>query len=100
MGVFGMRFLPILHCTTAILLVTLSTIATAAETTTYTYDALGRLVRTTQAGGPATGVDVQTDYDPAGNRTNVAVTGAATSSPPFRVIVLPLNGYTVIPIGN
>ena len=74
------------------------TVATAAESVTYTYDALGRLVRTQRSGGPASGVDAQLQYDPAGNRTNVTVSGASSSSPPVRVIVLPLNGYTVIPL--
>ena len=74
------------------------TVAAAAESVTYTYDALGRLIRTQRSGGPASGVDAQLQYDPAGNRTNVTVSGASSSSPPVRVIVLPLNGYTVIPL--
>jgi YD repeat-containing protein len=79
--------------------------AAAAETVTYTYDALGRLVRTQRSGGPATGVDAQMSYDPAGNRVVVEVSGASGSTPPplpgtTRVIVLPINGYTVMPLGN
>ena len=77
-----------------------TTAAQAAETVTYTYDALGRLITTQRSGGPANGVNAQTQYDPSGNRTNVTVSGAASNSPPVRVIVLPLNGYTVIPLGN
>jgi YD repeat-containing protein len=73
-------------------------VSAAAETVTYSYDALGRLIRTQRSGGPASGVDAQVQYDPAGNRTNVTVNGASSSSPPVRVIVLPLNGYTVIPL--
>lgn len=75
----------------------------ASETVTYSYDALGRLVTTTRSGGPANGVNAQTQYDPAGNRTNVAVTGATTSTPPASggiYVVLPLNGYTIIKVGN
>jgi YD repeat-containing protein len=72
----------------------------AAETVTYSYDALGRLVRTQKNGGPASGVDAQVQYDAAGNRTNVTVQGAVSNAPPTRVIVLPLNGYTIIPLGS
>jgi YD repeat-containing protein len=73
-------------------------VATAAESVTYSYDALGRLIRTQRSGGPASGVDAQIQYDSAGNRTNVTVNGASSSSPPVRVIVVPLNGYTIIPL--
>jgi YD repeat-containing protein len=79
-----------------------------AQTTTYTYDALGRLVKSVAATG-ATGVDTNIDYDPAGNRKEYRVTGApdagsdtgAGASTPNRgrFIVVPLNGFTIIPIG-
>jgi YD repeat-containing protein len=85
--------------------------ASAQETTTYTYDALGRVKTVTHAGGPASGVSSTYSYDPASNRTNVTVNGAQTSangddpnsgaSAPSRrpmVVVVPLNGFTVIPI--
>jgi YD repeat-containing protein len=39
-----------------------------SETTTYTYDALGRLVATTRTGGPSSGVNMATCFDRAGNR--------------------------------
>lgn len=42
--------------------------AIASETTTYTYDALGRLVQVSNAGGPRNGATNATRYDPAGNR--------------------------------
>jgi hypothetical protein len=42
--------------------------ALASETTTYTYDALGRLVQVSNAGGPRNGAANATRYDPAGNR--------------------------------
>lgn len=45
----------------------------ASETTTYGYDALGRLVSTSQAGGPRDGKANAQDYDPAGNRTAIAI---------------------------
>jgi YD repeat-containing protein len=72
--------------------------ALASETVTYSYDALGRLIKTVRSGGPASGVDASTQYDPAGNRTNVKVGGAQTSTPPTGrgVIVVPLDGVTLI----
>ncbi|MEE9433900.1 MAG: RHS repeat domain-containing protein [Sphingorhabdus sp.] len=56
--------------------------AQAAETATYEYDALGRLVKTTKSGGPASGTQKTTDYDPAGNRTSKTTTGAPPPPPP------------------
>lgn len=47
----------------------------AGETAIYTYDALGRLTQASKAGGPATGVQSATCYDPAGNRTSQAMSG-------------------------
>jgi YD repeat-containing protein len=44
--------------------------AHASETTTYTYDALGRLVKVERDDGLKT----EYSYDNAGNRTNVTVT--------------------------
>jgi hypothetical protein len=70
--------------------------ASATETTTYTYDALGRLVSTKRIGGPGN-AEATYSYDDAGNRTNVNVD---TTIPSMKVIVVPLNGFTVIPIPN
>jgi len=55
---------------------TYSSVAAAAETVTYTYDARGRLIKVVHAGTVNNGV--QTDYtiDKADNRTNVTTTGA------------------------
>jgi hypothetical protein len=51
----------------------------AQETTTYTYDVLGRLETSTNSGGPNNNVFMKTCFDPAGNRTAQAVgTGAPT----------------------
>lgn len=44
--------------------------ASAQQTTTYTYDALGRVTAVAQTGGPASGNGTTYHYDPAGNRTN------------------------------
>ncbi len=55
------------------------TVASASETNTYTYDALGRLVAasTNKAVGASTSTAMT--YDPAGNRANYTV---STGSPP------------------
>jgi YD repeat-containing protein len=57
----------------------LATTATASDTTVYTYDALGRLVGTSVAGGPNNGLQTSTSFDPAANRTNYTVTGAPSA---------------------
>jgi hypothetical protein len=67
--------------------------ANAASATTYTYDALGRLIGATTTGTVNNGVQMSTTYDAADNRTTFQVTGA-----PAKVVVVPLNGLTVIPI--
>lgn len=84
--------------------------AYAQETTTYQYDALGRLTTSTVSGGPNNQTQTSITYDPAGNRTNYTVAGSAnqgngdpnagsgTPSTQTLVIVVPLNGFTVIPI--
>lgn len=48
-----------------------------SDAVTYTYDALGRLVQTSHSGTVNNGVNSTYSYDPASNRTNVTVTGAA-----------------------
>jgi YD repeat-containing protein len=45
-----------------------ATAALGSETTTYSYDALGRLVTTTRSGGPSSGVTMASCFDRAGNR--------------------------------
>lgn len=46
-----------------------------SATTTFTYDALGRIVTVSTAGGPASGENTTITYDPAGNRVNHTVAG-------------------------
>ena len=65
----------------------------AGTTTTYTYDALGRLVQASTTGTVNNGVQMTTSYDPADNRTSYVVTGSVS-----KVVVVPINGLTVIPI--
>ncbi len=91
-----------------------SSSALGSETVYYTYDALGRLVKTTRTGSVNNNLQSQYTYDAAGNRTNVTVSGATagsgtgsgtgTGSDPGSgastgqavYIVVPLNGYTLI----
>jgi len=74
--------------------------AHAAETTTYTYDALGRLTHTQIAGGPAAGVTRAYQIDSAGNRTQVQVTGAPISAivglNPFGAVAIATSTGTAI----
>jgi len=72
----------------------LSSSAVAQETVTYRYDALGRLVKVEHAGGRNEDVAVDLAYDPANNRQTYVVTGQSRR----KVAVVPLNGYTVIPL--
>lgn len=54
--------------------------AAGSETITYSYDALGRLIAVSTAGGPNDGTAVSTAYDPAGNRTSYGVAGAGAAA--------------------
>lgn len=69
--------------------------ARAASTTTYTYDALGRLVQASTTGAVNDGVQMSTTYDAADNRTTYKVRGSSQ-----KVVVVPLNGFTVLPISD
>lgn len=48
----------------------------ASETVTYTYDALGRLVKVVHTGTVNNNMQTVYTTDPADNRTNVTTTGA------------------------
>lgn len=52
----------------------------AQETTTFTYDAKGRVTNVARSGGPSSGVSTTYSYDRADNRTRVQVTGAPAGS--------------------
>ena len=71
--------------------------AAASETVTYTYDAQGRLIETAHSGsGPNANLDIQYRYDLPGNRTTQTVSGSKNNGQ--QVVVLPLNGFTIVPI--
>jgi YD repeat-containing protein len=74
----------------------------AAETVTYSYDALGRLIKTVRSGGPASGVDASTQFDFTGNRDERPVAGARSNIPPKpnTVITVPLEGIGVLTVGG
>ena len=68
----------------------------ADETVTYSYDALERVVTSSYSGtGPNAGMANSITYDAAGNRTNYTITGSRFAA---AIVVVPLNGFTVIPI--
>lgn len=82
----------------------------AQETTTFKYDAKGRLTETKRTGGPSNGVVSTYEYDNADNRKKVSVSGSpngtgnngsdgGASAQTTRYIVVPLNGLTLIPVG-
>lgn len=62
----------------------LASAASGSETTSYSYDALGRLIATTRSGGPSSGVNMANCFDRAGNRLRydtLTTTPAACPSP-------------------
>ena len=63
----------------------LASAAMAAETTIYTYDALGRLMATSSSGSVNNGLATSVGYDPAGNRTGYGVGGVGGIPPPSSV---------------
>ena len=83
--------------------------AVAQETTTYTYDAQGRVRAVTRSGGQNNGVVTTYNYDKAGNRTNVKTAGSqngtggsgsgATVGQPVFVFV-PLAGISLVTYPN
>lgn len=61
----------------------LMALTAADDTTTFTYDALGRLSVASTSGGPSGAVTTNISYDPAGNRASYQVSsgGAPTPTP-------------------
>jgi hypothetical protein len=62
----------------------------ASETITYAYDVHGRLIQVGHAGTVNTGQQSTYTFDATDNRTTVVNT--------VRVVVVPLNGFTIIPV--
>ena len=91
-----MRFLP-LRASLAVAALLAATSLSAAETVTYTYDALGRVKKVEYVDGDNDGMKQTFTLDPAGNRENYTITGSKNRGA-MRVIVLPLNGFTIIPL--
>jgi YD repeat-containing protein len=60
----------------------LTSAAQAAETTTYHYDARGRLVQVVRSGSVNNGVTTSYQLDKADNRTNKTTTGSANPPSP------------------
>lgn len=73
-----------------------STPARAGETTTYSYDALGRVKAVAVAAGPMSGTSTSVSYDKLGNRATYEVAGSPNGPVRRRVVVVPLNGFTII----
>lgn len=85
-------------CSTALLVLGCDR-AFASESVTYTYDALGRLTQSATTGGVDNGLSVGYTLDASDNRIAYTITGSPGSGvPDVTVIVLPLNGFTIIPI--
>lgn len=75
--------------------------ANSAETISYQYDVLGRLVQGSSSGSINNGLSIQYTIDEAGNRKRVVIAGSSNQGIPTEgVIVVPLNGFTIIPIGQ
>lgn len=75
-------------------------VAGAAETVTYSYDAKGRLTQVVHSGSVNNGIVAAYAFGKGDNRTNLTVSGSSFSSPPVRVVVLPLAGFMVVPIAD
>lgn len=80
------------YCLT--LIGTLTPIAASAETVTYTYDSKGHLIKAEHADGRNNGVKAEMTFDSVDNRLSWTITGRSKNP----VVVVPLNGLTVIPL--
>jgi RHS Repeat len=67
--------------TLATMILIIPNAAHGAETTTYSYDARGRLIKVIRTGTVNNNVQIVYTHDKANNRKTVVVTGSANSSP-------------------
>ena len=72
--------------------------ALAQETIAFGYDARGRLVSVARTGSVNNGATTSYALDKADNRTSVTTAGVPPPTSPL--LVVPLNGLTIIPIRN
>jgi hypothetical protein len=80
---------------TAGMLLTLPLCSAKAETiVTYAYDAQGRLTQAKHDGGRNDDVQLDAGFDATDNRLQLTVTGRSKRP----MIVVPLNGYPIIPL--
>lgn len=70
---------------TALCLSAVSWPAFSAETATYSYDALGRLITTTMSGTINNGQTTIVNYDAAGNRTCLSTSTATSTTPTLSI---------------
>ncbi|WP_218135074.1 hypothetical protein [Parasphingopyxis algicola] len=68
--------------------------ASAQETTTYTYDALGRLIETDVSSSTRSSAEIEIQYDDVGNRVRYESVAAPGLSQELRVI--PVTGGKVV----
>lgn len=85
MSLFGSSFFIV------VLITTIPASALASETTTYTYDAKGRLVKVVHTGTVNNGITKEYTYDEADNRKNLKVRGA---SPGF--LTVPISSFSKV----
>ena len=78
----------------------LCSVPAMAGTTSYEYDARGRLVRVYQVDSVNPGVDTTYSYDNADNRTAVVTSGAQSSASGFRVIIFGPSRGLVVAVGD
>jgi hypothetical protein len=90
----------VLASITAVLLLLCAFPATASETITYSYDALGRLVKVVHSGTVNNSTSSCYSYDHADNRTNVMVSTTTGCVPPPPGISFSVNDVSVTEGGN
>lgn len=84
---------------TILLLACTGSSALAADSTSYRYDALGRLITSTVAANGTT-TSSTVGYDPAGNRTAYKITGASGPTPTPTAAPVPRNPAIAVRSGS